>query len=106
MFPNEAMSHLSKGLPTATTLQFLSLKGCNIGDDGLHSLLEGLKGNKSIQQLELSECGLSDKSGIRIGLLIKVGGWFIIFFLRGSKLRAQHLRATRDTDVSSDANPI
>lgn len=80
LFPAEALSLLGKGIASSTSLQFLSFKGCNIGDDGVHSLMEGLKTNSSIQHLDFSECQLTDKSGIRIGLLIK------------------HLRAKRDTE--------
>ena len=56
--------YISQLLNVAHTLQYLDMRGNDIGDDGMAVISEALQHNKSLTKLMVSECGLSVKGTV------------------------------------------
>eukprot|EP00741_Cyanophora_paradoxa_P002623 tig00000615_g2545.t1 len=64
------LSYLSSALGANRSVIGLSLKDCQIGDEGLSILLPGLRSNTTVEQLQLSGCNLTNVGAIALRGLI------------------------------------
>ncbi|KAJ3238796.1 Centrosomal protein of 78 kDa [Chytriomyces hyalinus] len=69
--PQNALDVLQRGLAGNGTLKELSLARSNIGDDGLFSLIPGIKAAKSLCSINLAGCQITTKGAEFLSDLIK-----------------------------------
>jgi len=62
---------LSKGLEHAGSLHFVSFKDSKMGDSSFAALSHGISKSKSIQELDISNCCLSDAGGSSICSMLR-----------------------------------
>ena len=74
--PLKHLSTLSMGLAATTALRCLVLDGCNCGDEGVAILRKGLEGNRSVEELSLAACGITEEGARAIcGILKQRTAW-------------------------------
>jgi centrosomal protein CEP78 len=67
-----SLQYLAKGLLNNTSLNYLSLRKCKIGDSGLQILSPSLRTLNHLKVLNLSGCNLTEKGATIISSFLKV----------------------------------
>lgn len=66
-----AMEHLGKAIAGNVSLRRLSFADSNLGDASFASLMNGLRDNDAVRDIDLSGCALTDASGTAIGSILR-----------------------------------